>query len=247
MSILFVADIHLSNKKPKVVDKFLSFLNNQAINACALYILGDLFEIWLGDDDQNLLHIQIAQSLKRLTDKKIPCYFIHGNHDFLLGSKYAKECGMILLPNYKILQLSSGIKIIVLHGDALCINDKKYLKLQKILNCHFLQKIFLSLPFFIREYIFNAIFVYCKKNQKYKSKKQLNIDNQIVIKMLIQNQSNIIIHGHTHQPAVHEIHYSKQVIFHRIVLGNWDENSSSVLQINEKNNTIDLMQFFVDT
>lgn len=243
MSILFIADVHLSHDKPKIVNGFLNFLNNQAIKARALYILGDLFESWLGDDDQNLLHIDIAQGLKALQEKKIPCYFIHGNHDFLLGLEYANKCGMILLPNQKIIQLISGKKIVILHGDTLCTDDKKYLKMKKIFDYYILQKIFLSLPFTFRLYIYNFIYTYCNKHKPYKLKTQLNINNQIVIDMLIQSKVKIMIHGHTHQPAIHDIYYSKYIIFKRIVLGCWDECNGSVVKINEENNTISLIKF----
>lgn len=246
MSILFIADVHLSNKKPKVLNGFLNFLNNQAIKATALYILGDLFEVWLGDDDKSTLHIDVARGLKILKEKEIPCYFIRGNHDFLLGSQYANACGMTLLPNYQVIRLSSGKNIIVLHGDLLCVNDKKYLRLKKILNYRILQKFFLSLPFFFRLHIFNFIYNCYNKYKKNKLEKKLNIDNKVVVDILMQNQSEIMIHGHTHQLAIHNIHYSKYFILKRIELGGWTESSGSVAQINEKDNSVFLKKFSLD-
>lgn len=242
MSILFISDIHLCNKKPNITDGFLHFLHHQAIEARALYILGDLFEIWLGDDHYNALYFSIAEGLKTLQKKRIPCYFIHGNHDFLLGSKYAKLCGIILLPDKQVLRLASGKNIVILHGDSLCINDRKYQKLKKILHCNILQKIFLSLPLYIRLYIFNIINFYCIQQKRYTSKNRLNIDSKTAIDILVNNKSEIMIHGHTHQPAIHNIFFSKKVCFKRIVLGRWDQYGSMV-EINEKNDTISLIRF----
>lgn len=246
MSILFISDLHLSSKNPKIVNGFLHFLTSQAVKASALYILGDLFEIWLGDDDQNILHINVAQGLKTLIEKKIPCYFIHGNHDFLLGSKYANTCGMILLPTYQTIRLSSGKSIMILHGDSLCVNDKQYIRLKKVLNCYIFQKLFLSLPFSIRLHIYNIIYSYYEKYKQYQEKNKLYINDQFVVDMLIKNKSEIMIHGHTHQPAMHNIYYSKCVTFKRIVLGNWDKNSGSVAKINEIDHTISLKKFSLD-
>lgn len=242
MSILFIADVHLSHKKPKITKGFLHFLNHYAIKSEALYILGDLFEIWVGDDDQSLLHYNIAQSLKLLNKKKIPCYFIHGNHDFLLGSKYADLCGMILLPEKQVLQLPSGKNVLILHGDILCIHDSPYQLLQKILRHYVFKKLFLSLPLSIRLYIFNIARAYCIKSKQYKQKNKFSIDSQTIIDFLIQNQSVIMIHGHTHQAAIYNIHHSKTVIFKRIVLGYWDHYGSAV-EINEKNDNLTLIKF----
>lgn len=242
MPILLISDIHLCSNKPSVIKGFLYFLNNYAIKARALYILGDLFEIWLGDDDHNALHANIAKSLKNLYKKQIPCYFIHGNHDFLLGSKYANLCGITLLPDEQVLKLKSGKNIVILHGDSLCLNDRKYRIFKKILNYHILQKIFLSLPLFIRLCIFKIIKTYFIQQKQYKSRKKLNIHSQTIIDILIKNKSEIIIHGHTHQPAIHNIYFSKQINFRRIVLGCWNQYGSMV-EINEKNNSISLITF----
>lgn len=246
MFILFISDIHLSSKKPNVTDGFLHFLRNQATHARALYILGDLFEIWIGDDNQNLLHTQIAKNLKILNNKNIPCYLIRGNRDFLLGSKYANLCGITLLPDEQVIKLTSGNNIVILHGDSLCIHDKKYHKFKKILNYRILQKIFLSLPLLIRVSIVNIINYFCIQQKPYRPKKKFHIHTQTVINILNKNQSSIMIHGHTHQPAIHNIYLSKQIHFKRIVLGCWNQYGSAV-KINEDNNNISLITFPLNT
>ncbi|CAD83374.1 UDP-2,3-diacylglucosamine hydrolase [Candidatus Blochmanniella floridana] len=242
MSILFIADVHLCNTKPKIIHGFLNFLYNHAMQAQALYILGDLFEVWLGDDEKNIMHMTIAKGLQSLHKKKVPCYFIRGNHDFLLGPKYANLCDMILLPDSQVLKLPSGKNVVILHGDTLCIDDKSYQRLRNFLHCQILQKIFLSLPLSMRLYIFNCARTFCIKYKKYKLKQNLHIKLQTVIDMLIKNQSKILIHGHTHQPAIHNIQISENISFKRIVLGQWNKYGS-VATINEKNDDINLIHF----
>lgn len=243
MSILFISDIHLCVKKPNITNGFFNFLNHRAIYAKALYILGDLFEIWLGDDACDLFHISIANTLKTLKKKNIPCYFIHGNHDFLLGQKYANLCGINLLPTTKILELSSGKRIVILHGDILCIKDISYQKFRKYLHHFKTKKFFLSLPISMRSYIFNMISFYCIKSQKYKKNNNVSINLTAVTEILTKNKAEIIIHGHTHQSGIYKIYNSKKNVFSRIVLGAWNKNGS-MIEINEKdNNNITLTEF----
>ncbi|MDF3008285.1 MAG: UDP-2,3-diacylglucosamine hydrolase, partial [Enterobacter kobei] len=122
MATLFIADLHLQTEEPAITAGFLRFLAGTAQKADALYILGDLFEAWIGDDDPNPLHRQIAAALKALTDSGVPVYFLHGNRDFLLGQRFARESGMTLLPEEKVLELY-GKRLLILHGDTLCTDD----------------------------------------------------------------------------------------------------------------------------
>lgn len=242
MSILFISDIHLCIKKPDITNGFLDFLHYRAVHAKTLYILGDLFETWIGDDNYNFFHINIANALKNLVQKNISCYFIHGNRDFLLGQKYANLCGMTLLPTKKILKLSSGKKIILLHGDTLCINDISYQKFRQCLRLFKVKRIFLSLPISIRLYIVEIIRFWCVRYTKNKKSNNININLKIVIDILIKNKIDIMIHGHTHQLAIHKIYNSERNIFSRITLGNWNKYGS-MLEINEENTNIILTEF----
>lgn len=240
MSILFISDIHLCTTEPKITDGFLYFLSYRAVHAKALYILGDLFDKWLGDDDLNILNISIANALKKLVQNNVPCYFIHGNRDFLLGKKYADLCGIILLPEKKLLKLPSGKKIIILHGDILCVHDLSYQRFKRFLYLPIIKKLFLLLPLSIRSYVFNIIH-FCSLKHK-KSKKNMHIDFKKVIEMLIQNKADIMIHGHTHQLGHYDIYYSGKKIFNRIALGNWNKYGS-MLEIHEKKIDITLIEF----
>ena len=126
MATLFIADLHLQTEEPAITAGFLHFLQGEARKADALYILGDLFEAWIGDDDPNPLHQQIASAIKALTDSGVPCYFIHGNRDFLIGKRFARQSAMTLLPEEQLLDLY-GRKVLIMHGDTLCTDDAGYL------------------------------------------------------------------------------------------------------------------------
>ncbi len=124
MATLFIADLHLCAEEPAITAGFLRF-SGEARKADALYILGDLFEARIGDDDPNPLHHQMAAAIKAVSDSGVPCYFIHGNRDFLLGKRFARESGMTLLPEEKVLELY-GRRVLIMHGDTLCTDDAGY-------------------------------------------------------------------------------------------------------------------------
>jgi UDP-2,3-diacylglucosamine hydrolase len=123
VATLFIADLHLQTEEPAITAGFLRFLQGEARQADALYILGDLFEAWIGDDDPNPLHQQIAAAIKAVVDAGVPCYFIHGNRDFLVGQRFARQSGMILLAEEERLDLY-GREVLIMHGDTLCTDDQ---------------------------------------------------------------------------------------------------------------------------
>ncbi|MDF2623588.1 MAG: UDP-2,3-diacylglucosamine diphosphatase, partial [Kosakonia cowanii] len=149
MATLFIADLHLHTEEPAITAGFLHFLDGVAREADALYILGDLFEAWIGDDDPNPLHQRVAAAIRALVDSGVPCYFIHGNRDFLLGKRFARESGMQLLPQEKVLELY-GRKVLIMHGDTLCTDDAGYQAFRAKVHQPWLQTLFLALPLFIR-------------------------------------------------------------------------------------------------
>ena len=141
MTTLFIADLHLCTEEPAITAGFLRFLAGEARQADALYILGDLFEAWIGDDDPNPLH---------RVDSGVPCFFIHGNRDFLIGKRFARESGMTLLPQEKVLNLY-GRQVLILHGDTLCTDDAGYQAFRAKVHQRWLQTLFLALPLCIRK------------------------------------------------------------------------------------------------
>ena len=156
MPTYFISDLHLSEDRPDIIRAFLDFMQQQASQADALYILGDLFEFWIGDDDKTRVAKQVEQAIKTLTDAGVACYFIHGNRDFMIGKAYAKRCGMQLLEEEELVELY-GKKVLILHGDTLCTDDVGYQEYRAVTQKRWLRKLFLLLPLFIRQRIANKI------------------------------------------------------------------------------------------
>ncbi|PHM40098.1 UDP-2,3 diacylglucosamine hydrolase [Xenorhabdus mauleonii] len=238
MSTLFIADLHLSQQEPAITAGFLRFLREDAIHAESLYILGDFFDYWIGDDDPNPLHAQIAQALYKLKQKGVSCYFIHGNRDFLLGSRFAKNSGLILLPQEKVLQLY-GKRILILHGDTLCTDDISYQQYRKKVHTPWIQRLFLLFPLFIRLKIAAKMRANSQYANRQKSESIMDVNQQTVIENFARHRVDWIIHGHTHRPAIHDIQLGDKTV-HRGVLGAWHDKGS-MFKVTE--NAIELISF----
>jgi len=226
VATLFIADLHLSTEEPAITAGFLRLLAGEARAADALYILGDLFEAWIGDDDPNPLHTQIADAIHALVNSGVPCYFIHGNRDFLIGQRFARQSGMILLPEEQVLTLY-GKRILIMHGDTLCTDDIGYLRFRAKVHQPWLQKLFLALPLFIRQRIAAKMRAGSKASNQTKSETIMDVNPQAVIDVMARHQVQHLIHGHTHRPAIHDL-----VIEHhparRYVLGAWHHEGSMI-------------------
>lgn len=220
-NIYFISDLHLQASEPKMVDAFLYFLSTYVTKAQALYILGDFFEAWIGDDDDNLFNRQIKLALRQLTDNGINIYFMHGNRDFLIGQRFALETGIKLLTDPTSLELY-GKKILLMHGDLLCIDDLKYQQFRKKVHNPIFQKRALLLPLFIRRAL--------AKWARYRSKQHTgktnlmlqDVNQEEVVRMMQQHDTDILIHGHTHRPAIHALSF-KHKSAQRIVLAAWHD------------------------
>ncbi|MFK3660182.1 UDP-2,3-diacylglucosamine diphosphatase [Scandinavium sp. NPDC088450] len=226
MATLFIADLHLHTEEPAITAGFLRFLRGEARTADALYILGDLFEAWIGDDDPELLHREIAKEIKALVDSGVPCSFIHGNRDFLLGKRFARESGMTLLPEEQVLDLY-GRKMLIMHGDTLCTDDTGYLAFRAKVHQPWLQALFLALPLFIRRKIAAKMRNGSKAANSHKSMTIMDVNPQAVVRMMEKHQVQWLIHGHTHRPAVHPLTANGRPA-KRVVLGAWHEEGSMV-------------------
>lgn len=220
----FIADLHLARNRPDITACFLSFLKNEAIYAEALYILGDLFEYWIGDDDTSDFIIEIAHALKTLSNKNIPIYYIHGNRDFLLGKNYAKRSGMTLLPEVTLIELY-GEPIVIMHGDTLCTQDLDYQAFRKKSRSWWWQAIVKSLPLFVRRKMAENYRSQSAEATAQKSQDIMDVTESEVIKCLEKHQSQVLIHGHTHRPFTHYIKANKFPA-QRIVLGDWYEQGA---------------------
>uniref|UniRef100_A0A8H9YX76 UDP-2,3-diacylglucosamine hydrolase n=1 Tax=Pseudomonas tritici TaxID=2745518 RepID=A0A8H9YX76_9PSED len=238
MATLFIADLHLQTEEPAITAGFLRFLQGEARSADALYILGDLFEAWIGDDDPNPLHREIATAIKALTASGVPCYFIHGNRDFLIGKRFAHESGMTLLPEENVLELY-GRKVLIMHGDTLCTDDTGYLAFRAKVHTPWIQTLFLALPLFIRNRIAAKMRAGSKAANSNKSMTIMDVNPQAVVEVMEKHRVQWLIHGHTHRPDVHQLTANGEPA-HRVVLGAWHSEGSMVKVMPEG---VELIQF----
>lgn len=226
MATLFIADLHLCAEEPAITAGFLRFLAGEARQADALYILGDLFEAWIGDDDPNPLHAQIAAAIRTLVESGVPCYFIHGNRDFLLGKRFARESSMQLLPEEKVLNLYSK-RVLIMHGDTLCSDDVGYQAFRAKVHQPWLQTLFLALPLFIRKRIAAKMRAGSQSANRVKDMAIMDVNPQAVAETLERHRVQHLIHGHTHRPAVHGLKANGEPAF-RYVLGAWHTQGSMI-------------------
>ena len=217
----FIADLHLSENRPHLLALFRQFMQEQAPQAEKLYILGDLFDFWIGDDEQSDLISEVQQLIRYLTEQGVPCYFQHGNRDFLIGKKFANACGLTLLPTYQVIDLY-GTPTLLCHGDTLCVDDVKYQHYRKKVHQKWRQWLFLHLPLKVRLKIAEKIRAKSRQDKQLKSTEIMDVNAAFVQQMFAQFHVTQMIHGHTHRQKHHEI----LPHFHRIVLGDWGETSS---------------------
>ena len=217
----FIADLHLSENRPHLLALFRQFMQEQAPEAEKLYILGDLFDFWIGDDEQSDLISEVQQLIRHLTEQGVPCYFQHGNRDFLIGKKFANACGLTLLPTYQVIDLY-GTPTLLCHGDTLCVDDVKYQHYRQKVHQKWRQWLFLHFPLKVRLNIAEKIRAKSRQDKQLKSTKIMDVNAAFVQQMFAQFHVAQMIHGHTHRQKHHEI----PPHFHRIVLGDWGETSS---------------------
>ena len=217
----FIADLHLSENRPHLLALFRQFMQEQAPHAEKLYILGDLFDFWIGDDEKSDLISEVQQLIRHLTEQGVPCYFQHGNRDFLIGKKFAEACGLSLLPTYQLIDLY-GTPTLLCHGDTLCVDDVKYQHYRKKVHQKWRQWLFLHLPLKVRLKIAEKIRAKSRQDKQLKSTEIMDVNAAFVQQIFAQFHVTQMIHGHTHRQKHHEI----PPHFHRIVLGDWGETSS---------------------
>jgi UDP-2,3-diacylglucosamine hydrolase len=207
---LFISDLHLSPNQPALNRLFFYFLQQWAPQADTLYILGDLFEMWIGDDERTPLSKQVQQSLHQLTQQGLQIYFMPGNRDFLVGNTFLSGAGCQFLADPSRIDLY-GIPTLLTHGDKLCTQDKLYQCFRSIVRSPLTQRLFLALPLPTRRRIANYLRGTAKPNgskhnhpYQNTSAKQDKFDVVLdeVLAYLKQYQAQILIHGHTHQPAI---------------------------------------------
>jgi UDP-2,3-diacylglucosamine hydrolase len=224
-SAVFVSDTHLNDSSPETIAKFINFLEKNVSKYGCLFILGDLFDWWIGDDTNQFP--QITTALKKLS-KSMSIYFIAGNRDFFIGKEFEKKTGIQILKDPTLIQLGNK-KTILLHGDTLCVDDKKYQKFRTIARSIIIKKIYLNLPLVLRQYIFKAV-----RKKSDEGKKSKNIEIMDVNQAAVENLFNefncppLMIHGHTHRPKKHYYNFNNKHC-ERWVLNDWYDSESFLL------------------
>lgn len=221
MTTLFVSDLHLSPDRPRQVELFLKFLAQAQMRADALYILGDLFEMWLGDDDDTSPHKQIVDALGAISRAGVKLHVGHGNRDFLLGQRFARRTGATLLQDYEIIDLY-GERTLLTHGDLLCTKDIKYQRFRKFVRSPLVRAAFLRIPLSLRRRIAFKTQSGTKASMRTKTNFVMDVDDDTVSNMMMKYKVKFLIHGHTHRPDIHDFHVDGAA-YRRIVLGDWYE------------------------
>lgn len=231
---LFVSDLHLDGERPDITAQFLEFIETEARHAQALYILGDLFEAWIGDDDPDPDKRRVIAALRSLTRGGVPVYFIHGNRDFLIGRRFSAETGAKLLPDGTLIELH-GRRVLLMHGDTLCIDDPSYQRLRRIVRNPLVQFVLRRLSLGQRQKLAARMRAGSKAHIESMDKAApqiMDVNQQEVVRTFQEEQADFIVHGHTHRPAIHEVRVGNRT-FTRIVLGDWYEQGS-VLRWDER-------------
>lgn len=225
MTTLLISDLHLDESRPDITDALLSLLSGEARSAQALYILGDLFEAWIGDDDHSQLSQRVASALRTLANAGILIFFVHGNRDFLLGADYAKACGMQLLDETTVVDLH-GTPTLLLHGDTLCTADAGYLKFRGQVRQLQWQAAFLAQTLEARHAFAANARAQSRMHTQSAAMDIMDVTPAAVADAFRSHGVARMIHGHTHRPAIHpRIDVDGQAC-QRIVLGDWHRHGS---------------------
>lgn len=224
--ILFIADLHLSPERPDILAAFRRFMQDEAPKAERLYVLGDLFEAWIGDDDNSEFNQAVIALFKANAKRGVAQYFIHGNRDFLISQRFARAAGMALLPEVAVIDLY-GTPALILHGDSLCTLDADYQAFRKKSRNWFWQWRMQLLPLWLRRRIARKARAKSQAANAMKSDAIMDVTPSEVDKVMAAHQVGLLIHGHTHRPNRHH-----ETGGERIVLGDWYEQGS-VLVVTE--------------
>lgn len=228
--ILLISDLHLEEKRPDMTRAFLLFLATRARQAEALYILGDFFEVWIGDDGMTPFQHEIAGALRELSEAGTRIYLMHGNRDFLIGKRFCREAGCTLLSDPHKVQMG-GESVLLMHGDSLCTLDVGYMKLRRWLRNPLSLLILRNLPLSTRQKLARKLRNESRTQTRLKASEIVDVTPEEVVRVMTEHGVRTLVHGHTHRPAVHELEVNGQPA-RRIVLGDWDRQGWA-LQVDE--------------
>ncbi len=227
----FISDLHLDPSRPEIFELLHEFLDDIEDQAEALYILGDLFEFWVGDDITSSPlgkpYLPVIKHLRKLSDAGMKLYFTQGNRDFLIRDTFINQIAATLLPDTLVIDLY-GTPTLVLHGDTLCIDDKNYQRMRKLFRMKFIQFLYLSMSLERRAKKANGVRKITRKQVEEKRYEILGVNQQAVETLMKNSDVTQMIHGHTHRPAIHEFELAGKKAS-RIVLGDWHDKASFVV------------------
>ncbi len=219
MTTLFISDLHLQGARPDITERFFRFLETESAQAEALYILGDLFEAWIGDDDPDEHNREVQAAMRRLTDAGVAGYFMHGNRDFLIGAAFAERTGFTLLDD-PVLHDLYGTPVLLSHGDAYCTDDVDYQAFRRQSRDPAWQQQVLALPIEQRRALAGKVRAESQAAMVDKAEDIMDVNAEAVAAALRDAGVTTLVHGHTHRPAIHEFDVDRSPAT-RIVLGDW--------------------------
>jgi len=226
VTTLFISDLHLDAGEPEAIRRFVNFVATEARAARALYILGDLFEAWVGDDEDDPQLAPVQAALTDLTRAGVPCALMHGNRDFLIGPKFCAATGCRLLGDYERVHLY-GSTVLLTHGDLLCTDDTRYMSLRGTLRNPAWQRDFLAKPLAERRKIAAELRQLSAAEIASKSYDIMDVNQSTVESVMREHDVSLLLHGHTHRPAIHNFELDGKPAA-RIVLGAWYEHASII-------------------
>ncbi|KJK09641.1 UDP-2,3-diacylglucosamine diphosphatase [Pseudomonas tussilaginis] len=229
--ILLISDLHLQEERPDITRAFLDLLDGRARHAEALYILGDFFEVWIGDDAMTPFQTTICQALRALSDSGTQVYLMHGNRDFLIGDAFCKAAGCTLLSDPSVVQLG-GEAVLLMHGDSLCTLDLAYMKMRRYLRNPVSLWILRHLPLSTRQKLARKLRSESRAQTRMKANDIVDVTPEEVPRVMAEHGVRTLVHGHTHRPAIHKLMVDEQPA-RRIVLGDWDRQGWA-LQVDEQ-------------
>lgn len=229
--ILLISDLHLQEERPDITRAFLDLLATRARSAQALYILGDFFEAWIGDDAMTPYQASICQALRALSDTGTQVFLMHGNRDFLIGQAFCKAAGATLLPDPSVVELG-GEPVLLMHGDSLCTRDEGYMKLRRYLRNPVSLWVLRHLPLRTRHKLARKLRSESRAQTRMKANDIVDVTPEEVPRVMQQHGVRTMVHGHTHRPAIHKLMVGDAPA-RRIVLGDWDRQGWA-LQVDEQ-------------
>jgi len=230
--MLLISDLHLQEERPDITRAFLDLLATRARDANALYILGDFFEAWIGDDGMTPFQASICQALRTLSDSGTQVFLMHGNRDFLIGKVFCKAAGCTLLRDPSVVDMG-GEPVLLMHGDSLCTRDEAYMKLRRYLRNPLSLWILRHLPLSTRHKLARKLRSESKSQTRMKANDIIDVTPTEVPRIMRQHGVRTLIHGHTHRPAIHKLTLDDGSAGRRIVLGDWDRQGWA-LQVDEQ-------------